>query len=341
MAKAYGPMADQAILDKYNFDMSKVKKLADLEPLLEAAKKGGDLRSGISPNCSFTIPLMYGYDEVGDTTVGWVKIGDDSLTVVNQFETQEYRDMVYLMHDWYKKEYIRKDIVTAHKNFSDDLNNGKYIATCVLNIKPNADVEISAAGKAGIQWKSQAITKPLLTTGGVLGTLTAISKTSKDPERAMMYLELVNTDEKLLNLLAFGIEDKHWVKKGDRQIDFAPGLDSATSGYFPSTTWMFGRQALAYYWPNEKLGIWDECEQLNAQAEASPLIGFSYDPEPVSSETAKVQAVLTELAVPLDTGGLDPDVYIPKLLEKLKNAGVDKIIAEKQRQLNAWKESKK
>jgi putative aldouronate transport system substrate-binding protein len=339
MAMAYGPVVDQAILDKYNFDITKVTKLADLEPLLEAAKNGGDLKNGICTSDTI-IPLMCGYDAVGDASVGWVKMGDSSLKVVNQFETQEYKDFLKLQYDWHKKGYIRKDIVTAIKNSPEDINNGKYIAKVVMNIKPNADEELSAASKVGTVWKSQAITKPLVTTDRAIATMTAISKTSGNPERAMMCIELLNTDEKIFNTLAIGIENTHWVKTGDRQIDFAPGLDSMTSGYYPNTAWMFGRQALAYYWPNEKVGIWDECEQLNKEAEASPLLGFNYDPEPVSSESAKISAVLTELSVPLSTGGLDPDEYLPKLLERLKNAGADKVIAEKQRQLDQWLASK-
>ena len=50
----------------------------------------------------------------------------------------------------------------------------------------------------------------------------AISIVSKNPERAMMFLNLLNTDEYLRNLLAFGIEGVHYdlvngrVSFGDR-----------------------------------------------------------------------------------------------------------------------------
>ncbi|MBO9608448.1 MAG: DUF3502 domain-containing protein, partial [Paenibacillaceae bacterium] len=43
----------------------------------------------------------------------------------------------------------------------------------------------------------------------------------------------------------------------------------------------------------------------------------------------------------LSIGAVDPDVELPKFLEKLKNAGADAIIAEKQKQLDAWKATQK
>ena len=49
-----------------------------------------------------------------------------------------------------------------------------------------------------------------LTTGGITATMQAINRNSKNPERAMMLLELLNTDKDLYNLLNFGIKDKHY-----------------------------------------------------------------------------------------------------------------------------------
>ncbi|WP_331436874.1 DUF3502 domain-containing protein, partial [Paenibacillus sp. E194] len=37
----------------------------------------------------------------------------------------------------------------------------------------------------------------------------------------------------------------------------------------------------------------------------------------------------------------DPKVYVPKAVEKFKQAGLDKVMAEMQTQLDAWKASKK
>lgn len=42
----------------------------------------------------------------------------------------------------------------------------------------------------------------------------------------------------------------------------------------------------------------------------------------------------------LESGVLDPDKELPAFLGKLQSAGIDKIIAEKQKQLDEWAQTK-
>nr|WP_225446570.1 DUF3502 domain-containing protein [Paenibacillus rhizovicinus] len=74
----------------------------------------------------------------------------------------------------------------------------------------------------------------------------------------------------------------------------------------------------------------------NEQAVLSKSLGFTFDPTSVQNEIAACNTVLTQYAIGLNSGGLDPDKYVPELNKKLKAAGIDTIIAEKQRQVDAW-----
>ena len=51
-----------------------------------------------------------------------------------------------------------------------------------------------------------------ITNASARGAMTAINKNSAHPEKAMEFLNLVNTDEYLRNLLNYGIEGVHWTK---------------------------------------------------------------------------------------------------------------------------------
>ena len=42
----------------------------------------------------------------------------------------------------------------------------------------------------------------------------------------------------------------------------------------------------------------------------------------------------------LDCGSLNPEEAVPKMMQELKDAGIDTIIAEKQAQLDAWAAAK-
>ena len=78
---------------------------------------------------------------------------------------------------------------------------------------------------------------------------------------------------------------------------------------------------------------WDE------GAVQTPLIGFTLDTEPVKAEVAKITAVMTEFAGPngpLTVGTVDFADVKDKFLGKLKDAGMEKVLAEYQKQLDAY-----
>ena len=61
----------------------------------------------------------------------------------------------------------------------------------------------------------------------------------------------------------------------------------------------------------------------------------------MTAEIAAVQNVKEEFWATLMTGTVDPDKFIPQANEKFKAAGLDKIIAEAQSQIDAWKAANK
>ena len=82
-------------------------------------------------------------------------------------------------------------------------------------------------------------------------------------------------------------------------------------------------------------------EQFRQFAEMSftPITnGFKFDVTPVRTEITTLGTVIEEFAAALDNGLVDPDAMIPQLIQKLKDAGADRVIAEKQRQFDQWLE---
>jgi putative aldouronate transport system substrate-binding protein len=84
-AKEGGVYAPTAILDKYDFDLSSVKTMEDVEPLLAKIHADDPTIIPVVVNEVDFLPLM-GYDDIGTYgTPGAVAIGDDSLTVISPF----------------------------------------------------------------------------------------------------------------------------------------------------------------------------------------------------------------------------------------------------------------
>ena len=60
----------------------------------------------------------------------------------------------------------------------------------------------------------------------------------------------------------------------------------------------------------------------------------------MKNEVAAVTNVCNEYRCALEFGALDPETAIPEFLGKLEDAGIQKIIDEKQKQLNEFLASK-
>lgn len=83
------------------------------------------------------------------------------------------------------------------------------------------------------------------------------------------------------------------------------------------------------------------CYDAAKTTPASPVAGFVFDPTPVKTELINCFDVYNEMMPSLANGCLDISTAIPEFQKKLKDAGADKIILEKQAQYDLWKSKNK
>ncbi len=333
-AMPYGPLAFKEVAEKSNLDLSKIKSLRDLEPYLETWTESYE---PFVPNHNFftSAPPYFGYDSIGEvSSVGWVKLDDPSLTVVNQFESVEFKETIETLREFVNKGYIPQDAaLITEEMLGNNIQAGKMPLVVNMNmpVKPGVDAEERIKYNRDVVYHEA--TAPLVTTDRIVGTMTGISRKSKNPERAMMFLEQINTNKALYALITNGIEGKHYTV-----VDTANGVIEKTkdSGYNPNADWVYGNQFNAYYTDPNNVGIWEKTKEMNETASVSPLLGFAFDPEPIKSDLARVASVWNEYMVGFMTGSYDLDKKYPEFLDKLNKAGADKVIAEKQKQLNEW-----
>ncbi|QGQ97157.1 DUF3502 domain-containing protein [Paenibacillus psychroresistens] len=327
------------IVDKYKFDLTKIKDLADMEPLFKIVKdneKGMTPfynNGGSSPSASI---LDYGYyDILGDGPGELLRTGE-GLKVINKIEDPKYMEYAKLMNKWMKLGYVNKDAATL-QDLGKALGAGKAFAT-TGSYKPGSALENSRS--QATELVEVQLATPFTSTTDATSALIAVSRTSKNPERAMMFMNLLYNDKNLMNLIVNGIEGKHYVVKSGEIIDYPTGLDSATTGYPNGKNWMIGNLPLIHVWANEDPNKWQAYIDYNKSAEKSRALGFTFNAEPVKNEIAAASNVEKEFKNVIVSGSVDPEEFIPKYLAKLKTAGLDKIIAEKQKQLDEWAKTK-
>ncbi|MDG0794309.1 DUF3502 domain-containing protein [Cohnella ginsengisoli] len=87
----------------------------------------------------------------------------------------------------------------------------------------------------------------------------------------------------------------------------------------------------------DPLDKWDQYRAANAQSVKSKLFGFTPDLAGMSIQIDNIRTVWEKYYPGLMTGSVDVDAVLPKFNAELRQAGLDAVRAEVQRQLDAWR----
>jgi len=330
-AADYGFIARKDLVDKYGIDFSGVKTYADLEPIFKKIK---DNEPGVNPlvqrSQTGTIVseiLASQFDLLGEG-LGVLNLANDDLKVINIFETPEYKEALDLTRKWYQAGYIMQDAATTQEGNNALVKAGKAFGY-FSNMKPG--FEAQEKGLNGYEMTAVRLTPPISVSTSANSFMLSIPRNTRDADRAMQLMNLMYTDKDIVNLLSNGIEGKHYVKTDSGQIKTPDGV---TSGWV-FNQWEVGNNSLADVWEGTDPDIWTQMKEFNKSAVFSKAIGFVFDSTPVKTEIAAATNVMNQYKVGLESGSLDPEL-LGEFVSKLKDAGLDKIMAEKQKQLDAW-----
>lgn len=331
-AESRGWMYRKDIADKYNINMNQIKSLDQLEPVLEQIKAN-------EPN------IQYPIDWSGDRTPielagidrlsGEIGIFYDKYPgrVMNVVETPEFVEACKTAYRFYEKGLIKKDVLTAN-DFSQRLKDGKIF--CYIDfLKPGKAQE--TARNFNFPLAQAEVTPVMELNGAGTGSMMAISNTSRNPARAMRFLELLNTDKYLNNLINYGIEGKHYKKIDENTIEIKPNTPYTLQG----SQWMTGNVFLNYLTKGEDPNKMQQLSDFNRNAKRPQHYGFLFDPKPIQKELTACGVVTQEYRPQPILGGVDPEPVIEEYRLKLKEAGIDKVVKELQRQYSAFLAKKK
>lgn len=329
-ATAYALVIDKGISDKYDFDFSNVKSIEDLEPYFEMIKQN---EPNIYPYRASAgiMPWYEGvYEGLGGMTV--IPKGSESADDICFLEdTPEFKRGAEKMHEYYEKGYIRSDILSMGDDTSD-YKNRKYAVTNTV-WKPGVETEIK--NEIGSEVLVIPYEKPYMSTSKVTATMACIGKNSKNPELAIKFIELMNTDKDLYNLVCFGIKDKHYKLDADSKVELIKD-----SGYTPNASWKFGNQFNALVLQGQESDVWEETKKTNDEALKSALLGFNFDKNPVRTQLSNLATVTSEYKQQYECGVQAPDKYMEEFRSRMMGAGQEEVLNELKKQISEFFASK-
>lgn len=269
----------------------------------------------------------------------------EDTTVVNYYETEEYKEYLSWMQKWFDTGYVYPDALTTSDNAISLFSSGKFRGTfldCWANLRDEYETR---CGEEVVQL--QVVDPYYLPIAPGVGICWCVCGTAKNPAGALRLLNAMMTDQKLVNTFQWGIEGVHWkmVDEDAGVITFADGLNASTSGFY-NTLGLYGDKAMIYSMMSEGQtvgGIKASNELLIRQRDLAaqkptPVEGFYWDNSNVTAEIAAVDNVIAQYAASI---GIGQNKNYEEFIAALKKAGIDKIIADKQAQLDAYLDAKK
>lgn len=273
---------------------------------------------------------MWTWDGLGDDSmVGIVDAFGQDTTVHNLYENEEFLRLCRYTRSWYENKYMMQDCL-SNTEASMTLFTGTGV--CCFNVGTNHEF-----GGGNDLLKSIFLTDDKLITSNASVICYGINANTKDAQSAWKAMELIYTHPQIGKLFANGIEGVHYRVDEKGNAVYPDGKDSSNVGYngvyeswdYPNgligeSTWGDGRSA-------EVLKEYKENTVKISQA-----FGFCFDSEPVVDEYTACVNVMSKYTQPLLMGAVDPEETIAQAIKELEAAGIDAVIAEKQRQFDEW-----
>lgn len=329
--KKYGLKTDFKMNEDIKDDGMQIT-LDQLDSILKTVKeKEPDLIPLYYPFSGQALTGLINYDPLTDGN--GVLMGNDGWKVVDLYETDEYYQILKKERDWYQKGYIKSDAATDTESESSYMSAGRLFSTISYS-----EIGLDAQYKAstGYDYTCVKIKTPLISSSSLSGMIWGVSSTTKVPDASVKFLNLAYSDKDIANLMCYGVQNTHWVLNSEGTVSYPDGVDNSNAKYPSSTYWAMPNSLIADVLSGNPIDYNKTLANNNKTAPVSRALGFAFDQSKVSTQSAAVSAVLDEYLPGLKTGSLDLDDSFDKFIKKLKSAGMDDIIAEKQKQLDAW-----
>lgn len=327
------------------YDLPVPDSMENLEAFMAGIAENEPDMQVVYPKCAnYLIDLDTGYafDKVG-LRVPY----NDVHAMTNYWGSEEQIADFEKIKEWADAGYWSKDAIA--ESTSDPLpafqagetalirfgiNYNKYISSQSSMASPDWEIGyVSCADIDGVAYPAAPYHNGI-----------AIPSNFENPERAMMAIELLYTDEELNHLLMYGIEGDHYTV--DENGYYVPADNNAAFGYEACSSWNFRNTDLMLYRESEQetLKHFEYLGEISAKM-AIPYVNHEEGYNGVLTETtnqkAAIDALVTEYITPLQYGMVDDiEGAIADFMEAANAAGLEDVQAELTTLWNKYLDSK-
>ena len=327
---------EKSFADQLGIDLEKTYTIADIEPWLEVIHQDPDHENSTLmlygtnynfPRLAMSEYFSYLYN-INGFGIGARK--DDPSTIVNIYASEEYANLCKLAYGWYQKGYIVEDVATRD-NWGSYYTNGSGVGFG-LKVGQYAPLgEVSNSLTYGADLVFVKIGDCVTSSMDALGSVYCVAAKSQYPELSLKFIEQVDTNPAVKNLMTYGIEGVQY-SLVDGKVEYIDGyMDSYYLDNYKS-----GDMRNSYLLAAEADNKYELYEEYNSAAIPDCFVGFVPSLSDIENTVSACKSVMDEYAKLLGNGAVDPEVYLPMFLSALEEAGINDVIAELQAQYDAF-----
>lgn len=336
----------QDLMEKY--DIPPINSYDDYEVFLDAVREN---EPGIYPMCYSNSSMglfadMYGYVPL-DYNTGLVYRWDDpSMKIIPWEQTPEFMECMKRMQRWYKRGYLSGggDELSASSIADGDFSYNNYdlyvagekAASFIAN--PSDEIRfntlLQSKRMTEYSYKAYPLYDGYSPRYSIMRNGVMINPLSRQPERVLMFIDWLQSDQENYDLLMYGKKDVHYIDRGDY---IQPPEDAVTT--FMEYSWKAPFENIDYQRANYP-GLKEEMNEyqalINERTKYPPHNTFTPDYKPVERiyEQRFMFHVTPEYLI-YNGRDLDEEV-MEKFFDEQKKLGIDTLVAEVQNQLDEY-----
>lgn len=344
-----GYSANAFVYNKANCDEWGIDYVTDLDSMIAYCE--ASVAHGIYPINGNSEVAMDFYRMLVESTGNWVVAPgiaetemflvtedyNDYNKIIHPAFTDEFADFVTMLDEWESKGYWPTDILSAQtgdKEMYKNLQSSAYIThmgdwtgnyTAIHGQLENQDMDAwyFAEDHNKVMQNSPA------------QDMTVINTNSKYPERCLMVIEKLMTDESYYRLLQYGIEGQQY-EIVDGYLEKPEGFDDKVDGG-GFAGWAFTNSKFKIPSRSEHPSRYVKQQEWSENFISNPFNGFTFDSSKVATELSGISNVNSTIGIQLMLGKTD-DVAsaIEEYRSQLKKAGIDTVIDELKSQLESF-----
>jgi putative aldouronate transport system substrate-binding protein len=332
------------ILKKYNIT-SVTNRTEFVNALLTIAKNDKDLLAwnvGNAEQNGRMRGILYGQarnlkDVISGIPVLCVGLEDSSYKIFKTYDDPDYLEYLKTTKSladagvWSKSALANKD--ADENNFLAE-KSAVYIADAFSTFDKNNATTKALNPEYENKYFDINPGHKLIPEGGNM-SLISIHATSKHPERVMMMFNLFETNKEYFDLINYGIEGTHYTAVGaDKYTALLPKYNDFggfTMAWGTNNSNLIRQDAST---PQDEIDFYNN--SLKQDSIETPLATFTFDDTDYKNEISVIGNVISSYLLPIELGLTDQTKGLEIMKQKLEAAGLDKVMAAAQAQLDAY-----